>query len=142
MDPDLRARAEARLAAAAGALGLADPRPPYRERLRELRQDQRDAFDRAIEHYEQRVLPALIETEPLPAWVEYGRFLASLTTRGEVVRIDAHGRAAPWTPEAPAALVLFIPQDTAVGVMVLCQPLEPSDAQRATVKLLVERKLS
>lgn len=141
MEPDLRGRAETRLAEAAAALGLADPRPPYRERLRELRAQDRAAFDRAIEHYERDVLPALTEQDPVAEWVEYGRHLASLTTPGDVVRIDAQGRATPWTPDASAALVLFIPRDTAAGVLVLCQPLEPSDAQQATVNLLVERKL-
>jgi hypothetical protein len=142
MDPQLRARAETRLAEAAQAQGIADPRPPYRERLRQLRQARPEAFDEAIQHYEQHVLPALTERDPLPAWLEYGRYLASLTARGDVVRIDAQGRAAPWTVESPAALVLFLPDDTASDVMVLCRPIVLSDAQQATMTLLVERKLS
>lgn len=142
MDPQLRARAETRLAEAAEAEGIADPRPPYRERLRQLRQARPDAFDRAIGHYEREVLPALAGEEPLAAWLEYGRFLASLDGEGRVVRIDARGRASDWSAEAPAGLVLFIPDDTAADVMVLCQPVTMSDAQQATVKLLVDRKLS
>lgn len=143
MDPQLRARAEARLAEAAEAEGIADPRPPYRERLRQLRQARPAEFDRAIQHYEQDVLPALAGEEPLAAWLEYGRFLASLGAAGRVVSVDSHGRASDWNGGAPAAgLVLFIPHDTAADVMVLCQPVSPSAAQHATVKLLVDRQLS
>lgn len=134
MDPQLRARAEAE--------GIADPRPPYRERLRQLRQARPEYFDRAIEHYEQRVLPALAGDEPLSVWVEYGRFLASLDAEGRTVSIDAQGRASDWARGAPAGLVLFIPDDTAADVMLLSQPVSPTDAQQATVKLLVDRKLS
>jgi hypothetical protein len=141
MDPDLRARAEARLAEAARAQGLADPRPAYRERLRHLRQSHPEAFDRAVEHFEQRVLPALAEHDPLPVWIEYGCFLAALTAEGKATRIDETGRAATWTPDDPAGLVLFIPDDTASDVMVLCQPDALSAAQQATMTLLVERRL-
>lgn len=152
MDPQLRARAEARLAEAARAAGIADPRPAYRERLRVLRQADAAAFDRAIRHYEQTVLPALTEGDALTAWIEYGRFLAALTAAGATVRIDREGRAAPWAtgeqrgagdPAAGGAegLVLFMPEDTAKDVLVLSQPLEPSPAQQATMVLLVDRKL-
>ncbi|HEX6135976.1 MAG TPA: hypothetical protein VFZ24_18530 [Longimicrobiales bacterium] len=141
MDSDLRSRAEARLADAARARGLADPRPPFRERLRLLKQAHPAAFDRAIEHYEQRVLPALVEEEPLPVWIEYGRFLGSLTAAGAVTAIDESGRATQWAPAARASLVLFIPEDTASDVMILAQPAEPSPAQSATAALLVQRAL-
>jgi len=141
MDAELRARAESRLAEAARSHGLADPRPPYRERLRLLKQTQPDAFDRAREHYEQRVLHDLAAHDPLPVWIEYGRFLASLSADGSTLSVDASGRATPWTGEALPGLVLFVPEDTASEVLVLSQPAEPSPAQRATVDLLVERKL-
>lgn len=142
MDPELRTRAEDRLTDAARALGLADPRPPYRERLRLLRQTQPEAFASAIQHYEQRVLPELAADDPVPVWVEYGRYLGSLTSEGSVTRVDEQGRATAWTAEAPAALVLFIPEETAGEVLVLCQPMAPTAAQQATMALLVERRLS
>ncbi|MGH7448704.1 MAG: hypothetical protein ACREK1_06440 [Longimicrobiales bacterium] len=142
MDPELRTRAEARLAEAATAQDLADPRPAYRERLRQLRQTRPDAFNRAIEHYEKRVLPALSEDEPLRVWLEYGRFLASLTGEGQAMQIDAAGRAAAWTPGSPAGLVLFIPVDDAADILVLSQPAAATPAQHATLALLVERRLS
>ncbi|HEX2168645.1 MAG TPA: hypothetical protein VHG09_15520 [Longimicrobiales bacterium] len=141
MDSQLRARAEGRLAEAAQAQGVADPRPPYRERLRRLRQSQPEAFDRAIQHYEQHVVPALAGSDPLSTWIDYGRFLAQLDGEGRTVHVDEQGRATPWTTDAPAGLVLFIPEEPASDVLVLCQPLESSDAQEATVRLLVERKL-
>jgi hypothetical protein len=133
MDSALRTRAEARLTEAARAKGLADPRPPYRERLRVLRQTEPDAFERAIEHYEQHVLPS---------WIEYGRFLAALAGAGKVTRIDESGRATPWSPDSPPALVLFIPDETASNVLVLCQPEAPTPAQHATLALLAERRLA
>jgi len=142
MDTALRTRAEARLTEAARAKGIADPRAPYRERLRVLRQTEPDAFERAIEHYEQHVLPSLADAEPLPVWIEYGRFLATLTGAGKVTRIDESGRATPWSPDSPAALVLYIPDETASNVLVLCQPETPTPAQHATLALLVERRLA
>jgi hypothetical protein len=142
MDTALRTRAEAALVKAAEGQGLADPRPSYRERLRSLRQARPEAFDQAVEHYEQTVLPALAAGEPLPVWLEYGRYLAGLTTAGKVITVDASGWARPWTRDAPAGLALFIPEDNAADVMVLSQPMAPSPAQNATLILLVERKLS
>lgn len=127
---------------AAEAQGLADPRPAYRERLRALRQSRPEVFDQAVEHYEQNVLPALADAEPLPVWLEYGRYLASRTTAGKVFTVDESGRSALWTEGAPAGLVLFIPDDNAAEVMVLSQPVTPSPAQNATLTLLVERKLA
>ena len=141
MDPQLRASAEARLEEAARAAGIADPRPAYRERLRQLRQASQDTFDNAIRHYEKHVLPAMVDSDPLHTWIEYGRYLASLEGDGRVVTIDTVGRAADAAGGAPAGLVLFIPEDTATQVWALCQPLAPSDAQQATMRLLVERKL-
>jgi hypothetical protein len=142
MDSQLRSRAEASLVKAAEAQGLTDPRPSFREYLRALRQSRPQAFDQAVEHYEQNVLPALADAEPLTVWLEYGRYLASLTTAGKAIAVDASGRAAPWTREAPAGLVLFVPDENAAEVMVLSQPVTPSPAQQATLTLLVERKLS
>ncbi|MBR9988541.1 MAG: hypothetical protein KFH98_02240 [Gemmatimonadetes bacterium] len=142
MDPHTRARAEARLAEAAEAEGIADPRPSYREALRQLKHERPDAFKGAVRHYEEQVLPSLIDRSPLPVWVEYGRYLASLTAPGSAMRIDGLGRATPWTVSAAAGLVLFMPDDGAANVMVLCEPLELSDAQQATLTLLVDRKLS
>jgi hypothetical protein len=143
MSSDLRTHAEARLAAAAAALGLADPRNPYRERLKQLRQSQPEAFERAVAHYEQDVLPLLAGEAPLDAWVEYGRFLGQITSNGRLTAIDASGHASPFRPPLrPDLLVLFLPEDTAAEALVAAVPARPAAAQQATLDLLVHRKLA
>ncbi|NJD09655.1 MAG: hypothetical protein FIB01_04135 [Gemmatimonadetes bacterium] len=140
---EFRTRAETRLAAAAAAATCADPRPPLRDRLRELKEGHPGAFERALAHYEQTVLPALAGTgEPLPAWVDYARFLGELTSPGRLVAIDGTGLASPYQAPAPGQLVLFLPDDPAVGVLVALAPAAPAPAQQATIDLLVGRKLS
>jgi hypothetical protein len=143
MDAPSRAHAEARLEAAAAALGLADPRPALRERLRLLRDTQPELFRRAIEHYDAAVLRALADADPIVAWLEYGAFIGQLTANGRLTAVDAAGRAAPYRPPASAGVVfLFLPDDNAVGALLVAAPLHPSPAQQATIRLLVERKLS
>ncbi|HUF50057.1 MAG TPA: hypothetical protein VMN60_04455 [Longimicrobiales bacterium] len=142
MDSQLRARAEARLEQAAAALGLADPRPPYRERLRLLRESHPDAFQRAVEHFEGVVLHGMAEGDAVSVWLDYGRFLASLTATGGLSIIDPSGRAAAYQPPLhECALVLFIPEEGSEPVLIAALPQQPSDAQQATVDLLVHRKL-
>jgi hypothetical protein len=144
MDPQLRSRAEARLRNAAEQLGLSDPRPPYRERLRVLREQHPEAFSRAIAHYETDVLPALAEaSDPLAVWTAYGGFLARLTEDGNAVRVDASGRSQPFRPPITRGeLVLFLPDNAAADVLVMAMPETASPAQAATVDLLVKRKLA
>jgi hypothetical protein len=141
MDAQQRARAEARLEEVAAALGLADPRPPYRDRLRRLRESDPQAFERAVGHYEKTVLPALADVAPLEAWLDYGRALVGDPVRTMV--IDADGRATAMTPPVPGgSLVLLIPDDLSTDVLVGAAPLQPSPAQQATIDLLVARKLT
>jgi hypothetical protein len=147
MSSDLRAQAEARLTRAAAELGLADPRPPLRERLKRLREAQPDAFDRAVHHYETAVLPALTVDEPLTAWLEYGRFLGELTAAGRLLIVERTGRAIPLAVPAAAlpatgTLALYVPDDAGEDVLVAALPLDPSPAQEATLALLVRRQLS
>jgi hypothetical protein len=143
MDAETRVRAEARLAEAAAALQLADPRPPLRERLKMLRQKHPDAFSKAVEHYEQAVLPGLTADDPMPAWLDYARFLGQLTANGRLLAIGEDGVAAAFLPPlSPGALVLFIPDDTAVPAFVAAQPQRPSAAQQASMDLLVRGRLS
>jgi hypothetical protein len=144
MDAERRSRAEARLQESAAALGLADPRPPLRERLRQLREGRPDAFRRAIEHYETEVLDALgSDADPLRAWFEYGRFLGQLTANGRLTAIDATGRGTPWRPPpAAGAVILFLPDDTAVDALLVAAPAEPTRAQQAAIELLVNRRLT
>lgn len=137
MDPELRTRAESRLEAAAGAHGLADPRPAYRERLRWLRENDTAAFERAIRHYETAVLPALVDGDALAAWIDYGNFLAGLSGTTQLNVIDASGRAASYHAPLPrGSLVVFIPEDTGTPVLIAAMPAEPSPAQEAALQLL------
>lgn len=143
MSSELRSRAETRLLEAASALALVDPRPRFRDRLRQLRERHEEAFDRAVDHYERTVLPKLADTDdPLAAWVDYGAYLAGLDANGHVHSIDRTGRATSFRPPASRDLVLHIPDDTAAPALVLLEPVEPSAAQSATLDLLVNRKLA
>lgn len=144
MDPQLRSQAEARLRDAAEQLGLNDPRPPFRERLRVLREQHPDAFGRALAHYETDVLPALAETsDPLAVWTAYGGFLGRLTSEGTAYRIDASGLAQPFRPPiGRGELVLFLPDDAGADVLVMAMPAAATPAQAATIDLLVRRKLA
>jgi hypothetical protein len=145
MDADTRALAERRLTEAATALQLADPRPALRERLKLLRESQPDPFRQAVAHYEAEVLPRLAAEDPLPAWLDYARFVGQLSSNGRITAIDATGLAStlkPSAPPAPATLVLFLPEDNAADPLVALAPLTPSPAQQATLTLLVSRKLS
>ena len=144
MDPQLRNRAEARLQDAAERLGLSDPRPPYRERLRVLREQHPEAFTRAIAHYESAVLPALAEaSDPLAVWTAYGGFHGRLTAEGNAYRVDATGRSQPYRPPVSRGeLVLFLPDDGAADALVMAMPSAATPAQTATVDLLIRRKLA
>jgi hypothetical protein len=143
MTTDVRSRAETRLTEAAAALHLADPRGPFRERLKQLRETDPEAFQRAVAHYEQDVLPGLAEGDVLAVWLEYGRFLGQLSGNGRLTAIDATGRSTVYRPPlAPGTLVLFLPEDTAVDALVAATPQQPSPAQQATIDLLVSRRLA
>ena len=140
---ELRTRAEARLEQAAAAAACADPRPPLRERLRELKEGHPGAFEQAVAYYEQTVLPALAgTTDALAAWVDYARFVGGLTSPGRVVGIDGTGWAAPYDPPGPGLLVLFLPAESTSAVLIALAPAQPTPAQQATIDLLVKRKLS
>lgn len=141
-DSDLRARAEARYLEALERAGARDPREYYRDRLRELRARDAGAYQRALEHYERRLLPAVArgDSDPLAEWLEYGRLLAELTAGGRTVQVDASGRAHPYAPPAPAdALVLHLPTAAREPALLVGLPRRLSPAQRATYELLVRR---
>jgi hypothetical protein len=132
-----------RFEAALAATGGRDPREFYRERLRELRERDPAAFRRAKEHFEQRLIPAVAagEVDPLAAWLEYGRLLASLLAEGAAVQIDATGRSIPYAPPVPPDhLVLHLPTSTREAALAVGLPPELSRAQRAAYELLVLRK--
>ena len=139
-DPQ-RTRAEARTDEAVAASGFEDPRVALRRRLKLLKDNQPAAFTRALEYYEQDLLPRIAEgADPLSEWLEYGRQLGDLTSPGRTMSVDAGGRARPYRSVLEEqTLVLHIPNDTAVDVLPLAIPRELSAAQRATFDLLVNR---
>ena len=137
---DPRARADRLLEAALERTGARDPRPACRERLRELKGVDAAAFERAVGHYRDRLVPSIVAgEEPLAAWVEYGRAIAELTFEGRTVAVDRTGLAREYaTPPDPEALVLHLPKGGRRRALVVALPREPSSAQRATRDLLVD----
>jgi hypothetical protein len=138
MSEQVKERAEARLLEAFTRHAVADNRPAYRQRLRGLRDRDPAAFDRALRHYEDDVLPALAGgDDPVAVWIAYGDWLGRLDGPGRLVEIDARGRARPADAAAADGLVLFIPDDAGAQVLAVRLPAAPAPAQRATYDLLV-----
>jgi hypothetical protein len=136
-----KTRAEARTDEAVAASGFEDPRATLRRRLKHLKDNQPAAFTKAIEYYEQDLLPRIAEgADPLAEWLDYGRQLGDLTSPGRTMSVDESGRAQPFRSGlTQQTLVLHIPHDTSVDVLALAIPCEQSPAQRATLDLLVNR---
>ncbi len=139
-DPQ-RARAESRTDEAVQQSDFEDPRDMLRRRLKLLKDNQPASFARALEYYDNDLVPRVAEgSDPLEEWLEYGRQLGELTSPGRVLRIDAGGRARPFRSGMESqTLVLHIPNDTTFDVLPLAVPRELSPAQRATLDLLVNR---
>lgn len=141
-DPSLRALADRRFEQALAQSGARDPREFYRTRLRELKQENADAYRRAVEHFEQRLIPAVARegSDPLAEWLEYGRLLATLSARGRTVQVDASGLARDYAPPvSPDALVLHLPEQASRAAIPVGIPARLSPAQRATYDLLVRQ---
>jgi hypothetical protein len=138
MVEQVKERAEGRLLEAFAHQGIEDNRPVYRERLRGLRERSPDAFERALRHYEEAVLPALADgPDPIEVWIGYGVWLAELEGPGRLVEVDADGRARPAQAASADGLVLFLPEDERGRALPARLPATPSPAQRATYDLLV-----
>lgn len=142
MPDDIQTRADQLLDAALEAAGSRDPREFYRVRLKELREVDRDAYDKAVEYYTAVLLPSIVEgAEPLAAWTDYGRTLAELQGPGRTVSIDASGAATPFeSPADPGHLVLHLPKAARDPAILVGLPQELSGAQRATYDWLVQQK--
>lgn len=141
---DLNAIAEERFTAALAETGARDPRAFYRERLRTLKTEDAAAFREAVEYYEQTLIPEVARegSDPVAAWLEYGRFLATRMTPGETVQIDRTGLSLPYSPPVPLDhLVLHLPTSPRLPALAVGLPAELSEPQRATYDLLVARKL-
>jgi hypothetical protein len=144
-DADLRARADERFARVLQETGARDPRDFYRKQLVALKAADAAAYRRALAYFEGELIPAVAreDSDPIGEWLEYGRFLATLTGPGRAVQIDAEGRSTPYTrPVPPDALVLHLPERTTAPAVVVGIPATLTPAQRATYDLLVKQAQS
>jgi hypothetical protein len=140
---DQRALADRRYREARDARGLRDPRSFYRERLRSLRKSDPASYAKALDYYENTLVPEVARegSDPIAAWLEYGRILAALTVEGSAVQIDESGLSRPYSPPVPAGfLVLHLPTSTREAALPVGIPDRLSRAQRATYDLLVHLK--
>jgi|SRR5687768_134790 len=139
MDDTAKRLADERTDRAIGNAPFEDFREAYRERLRWLKDSQPQGFTRALSHYNDILVPNIAAgSEPLAEWMEYGRLLGKLSGAGKVMRIDESGRAFPFDNEAEG-LILHLPEDTNVPALALAVPRTLSDAQRATLGLLIKK---
>jgi hypothetical protein len=146
MSDDVQTKADQRLEAALAATGARDPREFYRERLRELKDADRSAYEEAVGYYRDTLVPAVAGgADPLPAWTEYGRRLATLTSPGRTMMVDRTGASRPYEEPAPQdELILHFPTGRGAGrrALVVGLPSDLSRAQRASYDLLVAGKLT
>jgi len=143
MNEETRKQADRRFEEALEATDARDPRDFYRELLRELKDRDAEAYERAVDHFTGTLIPGIAsgELEPLRAWREYGRKLAEWIVEGRTVEIDETGRARPHEPSEDDAwsdaMVLHLPVGGREKAILVSLPAEPTPAQRATYDLLV-----
>lgn len=144
-DPDLRARADERFARVLQDTGARDPRDFYRKQLVALKAADANAYRRALAYYDQELIPAVArdDSDALGEWLEYGRFLATLTGPGRTVQINGEGRARDYARPVPLdALVLHLPERTTAPAVIVGLPAALTPAQRASYDLLVKQAQS
>lgn len=141
MSDSTAAEAQRKLEQALADTGARDPREFYRERLRDLKQSDAAAYERAVAYYRETLIPTIAngEQDPLDAWTEYGRTLAVALAPGRTVRIDGTGKAHPYEGPSPGDLILQIPEGKGRAILVALPP-ELSGAQKATFEVLVSGK--
>jgi hypothetical protein len=140
MTDTAKRRSDERTEMAISTAGWVDFREAYRDRLRWLKDTQPEAFAKALAHYNDILVPNIAEgMDPIAEWIEYGKVLGNLSGAGKVVRIDETGRARDLD-DSVAGLILHLPDDTGVPALALAIPAELSDAQRATLNLLVKQR--
>lgn len=143
MSDDLNARADVRLDEALKEAGARDPREFYRDRLRELKQANPEAYAAAVAYYRDTLIPQVAsgEGDPIAAWTEYGRSLAEALAPGRTVAVDGTGRADPYRAPAPRdRLILHLPEGRGGRALLVALPAELTPAQRATYDVLVAGK--
>ena len=122
--------------------GARDPREFYRERLRDLKASDPEGYAKAVAHYRDVLIPEVAAgtSNPLHAWTEYGRQLATRVAAGRTVSIDRTGRARPYEGPTDSDLVLHLPDEKGGRALLVGLPTEPSSAQRAAYSVLVKGK--
>ena len=140
MDDTAKAQVESRTAEAVAASPYEDFREVYREHLRWLKESNPDGFAKALSYYNEQLIANIASgADPVREWLEYGRTLARLSGPGKVWSIDETGRA---VAEASEGLLLHLPDDINKRALPLAVPRNLSQHQKATLDLLVNRKLS
>ena len=140
MDETLQDQADKRFEEALDRSGARDPRDYYRERLKDLRQSDPEAYRAAVSYYQETLIPAVAapDSEPLVEWRAYGLEIARLTAAGRTVAVDATGRARPFEEPCPEeAMVLHLPDQRGGRPLLVGLPASPSAAQMATYDWLV-----
>jgi hypothetical protein len=140
----MQEEADARLSEALAETGAPDPRPRYRLLLSELKRQNPLAYDEAVTRFRDAVLPSIAEggTDPLTAWLDYGRHLAESLAPGRTLSLDEHGRSSPLAGQASwKDLILHVPADPRARAILVGEPPTPTRAQRATVELLVNGRV-
>ena len=143
MDDELKKTADERFEAALAEAGARDPRDFYRERLRELKARDEEAYLTGVRHYEETLIPRVAsgDADPMEAWEAFGLRIAELTADGRTVEIDRTGLAAAYEPPSdPDTLVHHLPSDRKEKAILVSLPADLSSAQRATYDLLVRGK--
>ena len=143
MDPAIKEAADRRFDEALESTGARDPREFYRKALRELKEVDSAAYDRAVGHFQEVLVPSIASggAEPLAAWREYGCLIAEATAEGRTVEVDETGLSGPFTPESPLdRMVLHLPDGRGGRAILVSLPPNPTPAQRATYDLLVMGK--
>lgn len=143
MDEAQKKEADRRFEEALEGSGARDPRDFYRKVLRELRQANPTGYQKAVDHFQEVLVPSIAggDSEPLWAWREYGRLIAQVTAQGRTVAIDETGRSEPFDSQTPMdRLVLHLPEAKGGRAILVSLPADPSPAQRASYDLLVAGK--
>ena len=143
MDEIQQAEADRRFDEALQNKGGRDPRDYYRDRLKDLRQSNAEAYKVAVAYYQNTLIPAVASgaEEPLKAWRDYGLEIARLTAPGRTVTVDASGRSEPYQePCADEVMVLHLPDSKRGRALLVGLPPKPSPAQLATYDWLVAGK--
>lgn len=143
MTDEQQTRADEAFAAALETQGSRDPREYYRERLKDLKSEDDQAYQVAVNHYRDVLIPGIADggEDPLLAWMEYGRLLAELSAPGRTVCVDESGKSSAYEVDsALGQLVLHLPDEGRKRALLVGLPPNPSPAQRATFDLLVQGK--